>query len=61
MKCLFANTALTAVLRAVLAILTVLAGFAGIGARAGRGENVELYLIEEKDRQNNLRKDDKES
>ena len=46
MRCLFADTALTAILRAVLTILAVLAGVTRIGTRAGRGENVERGLIE---------------
>jgi hypothetical protein len=45
----------------VLAVFAVLAGFAGIGTCAGRGEDVELHLTEENDRQDDLTKDDKES
>jgi hypothetical protein len=48
MKCLFADTAFPAILRAVLAILAVLAGFARIGTCAGRGKRCELNLVEEK-------------
>ena len=40
MRCLFADTALPAILRAVLAIFAILAGVTGVGTRAGRGENV---------------------
>jgi uncharacterized integral membrane protein len=40
MNYLFADTALPAILRAVLAILAVLAGMTWIGTRAGRRENV---------------------
>ena len=47
---LFADTAFSAILRAVLAILAILAGLAGISTRASRGENVERDLINEKNR-----------
>jgi hypothetical protein len=55
-KTSFTNTAVTAILRTVLAILTILAGFAGIGTGAGSGENVEWNLIEEENRQHDLRR-----
>jgi hypothetical protein len=45
---LFADAALPAFLGTVLAILAVLAGVAGIGTRAGRCENVERKLTDEK-------------
>ena len=51
---LLAHATLPAFLGAVLAILTVLAGVAGIGTRAGRGENVERELTDEKNRQQDM-------
>ena len=45
---LFANATLPAFLGTVLAILTILAGVARVGAGAGRGENVERHLADEK-------------
>ena len=57
---LLTNAALPAFLGAVLAILTILAGMARIGTGAGRGENVERKLVEEKNRQQELREGDEE-
>jgi hypothetical protein len=48
---LFADTALPAVLCAVLAVFAVLAGFAGIGTGAGRRERIKRNLIEENHRE----------
>ena len=45
---LFADTALPAFLGAVLAILAILARVAGVGTYAGRRENVERHLTDEK-------------
>ena len=45
---LFANAALSAFLGAVLAVLTILAGVTWVGTRAGRCENVERHLTDEK-------------
>jgi len=45
---LFADAALPAFFGAVLAIPTILAGMAGIGTCAGRCENVERQLTDEK-------------
>ena len=61
MRLLLADTALTAVLRAVLAIFAVLAGMTRVCTCACRGEDIERNLIQEKDRQNDLRKDDNQS
>jgi hypothetical protein len=61
MRRLVADTTLSSVLRTVLTMLAILAGVTRVGTCAGRRENVERNLIEEKNRQNNLRKDHKES
>jgi hypothetical protein len=58
---LLANAAFSAVLRAMLTILAILAGVTRVRTRASRRENIERNLMEEKNRQNNLRKDHKES
>ena len=58
---LLANAAFSAVLRAMLTILAILAGMTRVRTRASRRENIERNLMEEKNRQNNLRKDHKES
>jgi hypothetical protein len=57
---LFADAALPTFFGAVPAILTILAGMARIGTCAGRCENVERKLIEEKNRQQELRQGDEE-
>jgi len=44
----------------VLAILAVLAGMARVGTFTGRRENVEWNLIDEKNRQQELREDNEE-
>jgi hypothetical protein len=51
---LLADAALPAFLGAVLAVFAILAGMTGVGARAGRFENVERNLIDEKNRQHDL-------
>lgn len=55
---LLANAALPAFFGAVLAILAVLARVAGISARACCRQHIEWNLIDEKNRQQNLRKGD---
>jgi hypothetical protein len=60
MRRLFANSAFSAVLRAVLAIFAILAGVTRVSTRAGRGENVERDLVEEKYRQHDLSYDREE-
>ena len=57
---LFADSALTAILRAVLAIFAILAGIARISSSASRGENVERELIKEDNRQHDLSEDREE-
>ena len=57
---LLTNAALPAFFGAVLAILTILAGMARVGTCAGRCEVVEWNLIEEKNRQQELREGNEE-
>jgi hypothetical protein len=54
LRLLLADTALTAVLRAVFAILTVLARIARIGSSAGRRKDVSWNLVDENHCQQDL-------
>lgn len=58
---LLTDTALPALLGAVLAILTILAGMAGVGSRACRCGDAEWNLIEEKNRQHDLSQNNEQS
>jgi hypothetical protein len=54
MRRLFANSTFSAVFCTVLAVFAIFAGVARVCTRAGRGENVERDLIEEKYQQHDL-------
>jgi len=57
---LLTDAAFPAFFGAVLAILAILAGMAGVGTCAGRCKNVGRNLVDEKNRQQELRKGNEE-